>query len=230
MAIFNWKIISYPKGQASPHSDYIWGQGQFSAKDDVIATGYGNLPSWCQGNPNAFFCGSDRNEREKGSAAKELVLSLPNELSLPAWIALVEELIARDIGKKPYQYAIHLPLDRDGENAHPHAHILYSDRIPDEFERDEETFFSRHNPKDPAQGGCKKDGGGKSPAQVFFDVLHRKRLWAELQNSALAAAGHAAQVDHRPKRAPRGPRNPEHRSHSECDPSATGHEAGSGAP
>jgi hypothetical protein len=72
----------------------------------------------------------------------------------------VETLIHRDIGPKPYQFAIHVPREDDQEHSHPHAHILYCDRIPDEHERPPEIFFRRFNPAAPELGGCKKDSGG----------------------------------------------------------------------
>lgn len=107
----------------------------------------------------------------------------------------METLIARDVGPKPYQYAIHVPREETGEN--PHAHILYSDRLPDGLDRPAEIFFRRPNPKSPTLGGCKKDSGGQSPMQLRIAVINRKKLWADVQNEALEAGGHAARVDHR---------------------------------
>lgn len=200
MANMNWDIKSVQKGGAASSSNYIWGRDDFNYKDEVVATGCGNLPYWCDEDPQVFFLNSDLYERKGGAAARHLTVSLPRELELHEWIALVEALIARDIGCKPYQYAIHLPHRDDDENAHPHAHILYSDRLPDDVERTEETFFCRPNPTAPERGGCKKDTGGKSRRHMGALAAERRKVWAELQNSALAAGGHDARVDHRPKK------------------------------
>lgn len=201
MANFNWKIISWKRGSATSHAEYIWRLGSFSGKEDLIATGFGNLPAWCHGDPAMFWRFADLYERHNGCACRELVVSLPRELGRSQWIALVENLIAQDMGSKAYQYAIHEPRGQMPGESHPHAHILYSDRIPDGHARPAEVFFRRFNPTSPALGGCKKDSGGLSPKQLQVDVFKRKDIWAKLQNNALAAAGSSARVDHRPARA-----------------------------
>jgi hypothetical protein len=197
MAIFNWKINSLKKGRATAHSDYVWRRNQFSDRDDLVATGFGNLPAWCEGDPGQLFRGADLYERSNGSACRELVVALPRELDISDWIQLIETLIEQDIGRKPYQYAIHLPNTTRGEE-YPHAHILYSDRVPDEHDRPPETFFRRFNAAKPELGGCRKDSGGKSPVEVRMTVIGRKELWATIQNQVLAAGGHSARVYARP--------------------------------
>ncbi|MEJ7932501.1 MobA/MobL family protein [Ramlibacter sp. AN1015] len=192
MAIFNWHIGSYQKGRATSQSNYIWRREEFSYLNDLVATGCGNLPPWCNGDPAVYFAAADLYERKNGSACRHLTLSLPRELTLRDWILLVEEYIARDLGPKPYQYAIHNVL-AEGQG-HPHAHILYSDRVSDGLERSADTFFRRANPKSPTLGGCKKDSGGQSPKQLSLGVITRKKLWEEGLNQALETAGHGARV------------------------------------
>lgn len=198
MANFNWRIGSYQKGRATSQSDYIWRRNHCNIRDDLVASGCGNLPEWCHGDPAVLFAAADLYERKNGSACRHLVISLPRELDLHRWIRLVEDLIARDLGAKPYQYAIH--NDPSRQEMHPHAHIVYSDRVPDGLDRSAETFFRRPNPKQPGLGGCKKDSGGQSPMRLRLKVLERKKLWADLQNEALALAGLNVRVDHRPKK------------------------------
>lgn len=195
MAIFKFHIESYRKGAAQIQSDYIWGRGDFSARRDVVAIGCGNLPDWCNGDPGVFFGGADIFERKNGSACRHLVLSLPRELDLQDWIRLVKHWIERDLGPKPYQWAIHNDLSRFDEN--PHVHIVYSDRLPDSVERSEDLFFRRPNAKQIELGGCRKDSGGKSPLGLRISLVRRKELWADLQNESLQAAGIDARVDHR---------------------------------
>lgn len=200
MAIFYWHIGSWQKGRASRQSNYIWGIEEFSSKEAVVHTAYGNLPHWCQHDPAAFWRTADRHERINGSAGRELVVSLPREFGLREWIALVDNLIRRDTGAKPYQYAIHVPMADGGDGLQPHAHILYSDRIPDNYDRPPEQFFSRFNSAAPEIGGCKKESGGQTAKQLRLELFRRKELWANLQNQALAAAGHEARVSHRPQK------------------------------
>lgn len=133
MAIEYWHIESKRKGGAVSQSEYIWGTGPFSFRTDVVARGRGNLPSWCGGDPATFFGGSDNFERRNGSACRHVTFSLPNELQMADWVRLVEAFVARDVGLKPYQWAIHDDLSREVPN--PHAHVLYSDRVPDGIER-----------------------------------------------------------------------------------------------
>jgi hypothetical protein len=195
MAAFNWHIGSYRKGRATSQSNYIWRRDTFSGRDDLVAAGCGNLPGWSHEDPAVFFAAADLYERQNGSACRHLVVALPRELSHPQHVSLVEKLIARDIGAKPHQYAIHSAPEQGGE--HPHAHIVYSDRVPDEIDRPADAYFRRSNAKSPALGGCRKDSGGQTPRQLQVGIVNRKKLWADLQNEALGAAGHAARVDHR---------------------------------
>jgi hypothetical protein len=189
MAILNWQIFSLPKGSAGPLSDYVWGQGYHAGKEDIVHRSFGNLPHWCAQDPTVFFRDSDTFERRRGAAARHLVVTLPRELTLREWIVLTERLIATDIGTKPYQYAIHVPRGDDPENANPHAHILYCDRIPDGLERTPQTFFRRPNYAHPELGGCKKDSGGLTRQEMGANALRRRQAWADLQNNALRAAG-----------------------------------------
>lgn len=196
MAFFHWHIESYRKGGAAVQSDCVWRRNSFAVRQDLVATGFGNLPAWCHGDPALLFAASDAYERKNGAACRHLVVYLPRELSLAEQIRLVEALIVRDIGPKPYQYGIHHPVGETEEN--PHVHILYSDRTPDGIQRSPEEFFSRANPQRPELGGCKKDSGGKSKKQVTLDVISRKKLWANLQNEALERAGCSARVEYQP--------------------------------
>jgi hypothetical protein len=198
MANFTWSIISIKKGGATTYAEYIWRLGQFGNRSDLAATGFGNLPAWCNGDPVTLWRAADLFERRNGAACRELGVSLPRELGLSEWIAFIEELIARDIGPKPYQYAIHSPADREG--LHPHAHIIYCDRVPDEHIRGPELFFHRFNPGAPELGGCRKDSGGKPLFQVGKEVAGRRALWAQIQNRYLAAGGYPARVDPGPRR------------------------------
>ncbi|WP_197703080.1 MobA/MobL family protein [Stenotrophomonas maltophilia] len=74
---------------------------------------------------------------------------------------------------------------------------MCSDRIPDGIERTPDRTFSRYNPNHPAEGGCRKDSGGKSPLELRQEVTARRKLVADTQNEMLAECGYSTRVDHR---------------------------------
>src|SRR5690606_29766571 len=87
--------------------------------------------------------------------------ALPIELNRDQQRELVLEFIRQQVGAKTFQYAIHSPKAALGHCLQPHAHIMFSDRMPDQIERSGEQHFKRYNQKTPESGGCRKDSGGK---------------------------------------------------------------------
>lgn len=199
MASYYLEIRSGDHGSASPYAQYIWRMGpQWTFKaGDLVAKGYGNMPNWCRHAPLEFWPYADRFERRNGAPCREIILALPRELAPRVWVELVEEFTRRGLGARPFQYAIHCPSGAIDGQSQPHAHILYSDRVPDEYQREPALYFRRYNPAAPALGGCKKQSGGMSPRQLTIAVVALRVLWAEIQNCALAAAGLSARVNHR---------------------------------
>ena len=197
MASFHHSIKSGKKGSARRHSTYIGREGSNSTREDLIHTGYGNLPDWAQGNPGYFWSMADKYERANGAAYREHEIALPNELTKEQLIELAERLVRNLVGGKPYQYAIHAPEGSIGNIQNPHIHLMYSDRVPDGIDRAPEQMFSRFNAKTPDAGGRRKDSGGKTPLQLRREVTATRRLAAETQNHMLAENGYAARVDHR---------------------------------
>jgi hypothetical protein len=191
MAINNWKIISRRRGAAMSVSEYIWRQGHSSGRADLLAIGYGNLPAWCGDDPAEFWRAADEFERRNGCACREIVVSLPRELSLGACIALIEHYIAEEVGPKPYQYAIHDAHLNTEDEPHPHAHILFCDRVPDGHDRGPQLFFSRFNAAYPERGGARKHSGGRSPLQLRQEVEARRKRWEHVLTDALVKIGKA---------------------------------------
>lgn len=212
MASYHWSIKSGKKGGANRHARYIAREGSFGAHDrgeDLIAKGSGNLPSWAQGNANIFWKAADQYERKNAAAYREIEMALPVELPPLKQVELVEVYIEKVIGPKTYQFAIHAPVASIGGCAQPHAHIIYSDRLQDEVDREAAQHFRRYNPRYPEKGGCRKDSGGKSRSELRAKVTGERQFFAELQNAFLSDGGHTARVDHR-SHADRGiARNPE---------------------
>lgn len=200
MASYHFSIKSKQKGRAADHANYIARERRHSRRSedtDLIATGFGNMPSWTNGNPFTYWKTADQYERANGAACREWVLALPRELNREQQHVIVLEMIAATIGDKPYQYAIHNPRGALDGTDQPHAHVIYSDRKPDDIQRSPDQHFRRHNPTNPAAGGCRKDSGGKSPQALREEVVSWRETWAAIQNRALEKYGHGTRVDHR---------------------------------
>ena len=199
MALMHIGIKSGKPGKAADHAEYILREGSHrkgvKAKD-IVAQGFGNLPVGIQ-NPISFWKAADQGERINGAAYREMVIALPCELTPSQRRDLVEEFIDREVRDKPYQYAIHCPIAALGEGEHPHAHIMFSDRVPDGIARQPERFFHRYNARRPEMGGCKKDSGGKDPVTFREATIRRRENWANLQNEYFAKYGHESKVDAR---------------------------------
>ncbi len=197
MASFHHTIKSGKKGTAANHANYITRQAKFGHRDDLICSGHGNLPTWAKDNPAAFWKAGDRHERANGAVYREHEIALPEELTREQQTELVEDLVKSLVGKKPYQFAVHAPKSALEGVSNTHLHLMFSDRMPDGVERSPEQTFSRYNAKNPVQGGCRKDSGGKNRLALRDELIKTRKQCAQLQNAALEKYGHAARVDHR---------------------------------
>lgn len=198
MASFHFSVKCGRKGTAKEHAHYITRQGSHAKRGDLVTIGHGNLPTWAKNNPSNFWAASDKHERKNGSSYRELEIALPGELNQPEQRELVQKIVQEMVGSKPFEFAIHSPVAAlDSEVKNTHVHVMISDRADDGIERPAEQTFRRYNSKNPELGGRRKDSGGKSKLALRDDLIETRRLCAELQNSALVAAGHDARVDHR---------------------------------
>ena len=197
MTTYHFSIKSGIKGTAKDHSRYITRQGKYRKQEvDLIAHGFGNLPEWAN-DPKELWDAADKYERKNGAAYRELEVALPNQLTHEQKILLVEKLIQKEIGNKPYEYAIHEPIASLGKVPQPHVHLMYSDRVPDGISREAELHFRRFNRLYPQLGGCRKDGCGRDSAELRSQVLEKRALWSTLANESLAEHGYTERVDHR---------------------------------
>lgn len=199
MASYHIQINTGGKGAAGAHAAYIQREGRFSEEryGEVASHGQGNLPAWARENPAAFWRASDAHERVNGNTYREYELALPRELSRAAQVALVQRFAEQELGdKRPYQWAIHTPMARDGQEQ-PHVHLMFSDRQLDGIERGPEQFFKRYNAKAPEKGGAQKFsyGADREAAAEAYEAIRER--WASIQNRALEHAGVEARVDHR---------------------------------
>lgn len=209
MASFHDRIKSGKKGNAHEHARYIERDGKYSDREDLIHTGYGNLPEWAEGNPQYFWKMADKHERANGAVYREREIALPNELNREQLIVLAERMVQELVGTKPYQYAIHASEGKIGGILNPHIHLMYSDRVEDGINRPAAQMFSRYNPKRPEVGGRRKDSGGKTRMELRDQVIATRKTIADLQNQTLAEYGHDARVDHRSLREQGHQRRPE---------------------
>lgn len=200
MASFHITIKTGKKGSAARHSSYIAREGQYAREDraaDLIATGHGNLPSWANGSPRALWSAADKYERSNGATYREYEIALPAELTAEQNVELVNSYIAESFKGKPYQYAIHCPTAALGGVAQPHAHIMISERLEDQYDREPIQYFRRYNPAHPERGGCRKDNCGRPRGILGAEATIRRKQWAGKQNDFLERFGHDARVDHR---------------------------------
>ena len=172
---------------------YVLREGKYEpGRDDLVASGSGNLPAWAEGDARALFAAADVYERANGRLFVEVESALPSELDAKQRGALVgawvEELAS---GKLPYAYAVHAGHPKaPGEVANPHVHVVLSERVNDGVSRDAAGWFRRANRKDPASGGAAKDRRLKDRSWVEAT----RGRWERLVNAHLERAGRPERI------------------------------------
>ncbi len=160
--------------------------GREGVRDDLTATGCGNLPAFAQGDAAAFWLAADSFERANAALFIDLQLNLPHELTpaqqQEALRAYCDRML--DQLRLPYSWAIH------GDD---HVHLMVSERMTDDLERSAEQHFKRYNAAHPERGGAQKTRELQSKSWL----LQARGAWAEEINRALVAAGHPPRFDHR---------------------------------
>ena len=134
-------------------------------------------PSWALDRQALWNAADAAEKRKDARTAKEVLVALPRELSLPQQIELVKEFARAEFASKGLvaDIAIHAPDALDGEKQ-PHAHIMLTTRALE------------------GQGFAK--GKDKSLDQPDGIEAIRER-WASHANRALERAGLGERVDHR---------------------------------
>lgn len=195
MASFHFEIKSGRNGH--DHASYIARTGFHAKREDLVATGHGNLPSWTGDDPSTFWTAAEKYERKNGAVYREVTIALPIELSTEQNVALAADLIAKLAPGKPHQYAIHAPKSSIAGEANPHLHLMTSDRVDDGIDRPADRCFKRPNANDPAKGGRRKSSGGRNRMEMRDDLIATREVVANTINHHLAINGHKASVDHR---------------------------------
>ena len=209
MEFLHFGIRSGKHGSAEDHIAYVTRQGRHASRDDLAATGFGNMPAFAEADPMLLWTASGRYERKNGSTFRSFVISLPNGLTVAQLEDLSWKTARRLAGSKPFQFALHVPKSSLEGALNPHVHVVICDRLPDEYHRTPEQMFKRYNPKNPEAGGCRKDSGGRSPLELRAQLRAQRKAVAEEINSSLAANGHELRVDHRTLRERGVTREPE---------------------
>ena len=195
MASFHFEIKSGRNGH--DHASYIARAGFHAKRKDLVATGYGNLPSWAGDDPLSFWKAAEKYERKNGAVYREVTIALPIELSTEQNVALAADLVAKLAPGKPNQHAIHAPKSSIAGETNPHLHLMSSDRVDDGIDRPADRCFKRPNPKDPAKGGRRKSSGGRNRMEMRDELIAARKLVAETINHHLAINGYTVSVDHR---------------------------------
>ena len=198
MESLHFGIKSGKKGAAHEHQAYITRKGRHAARGDLLYTGYGNMPEWAKNDPSLLWKASDRHERKNGSTYRAFTIALPNALARDELISLAKEHAYRLAGTRPFQFAVHmLPRSSLSGEPNPHVHIMICDRVPDGIVREPEQMFRRYNAKRPELGGCRKESGGMTPAELRSQVRAQREAAADATNAALERIGCDVRVDHR---------------------------------
>ena len=192
MAIGRLSVKVGKVGKASKHAQYIFREGKYAKSDeleDLEFKGHGNMPRWAENNPNFFWQCADEYERKNGSTYREHEIALPRELTPSQRLELVRDWIEQEIGDKhAYQFAIHNPIALDG-GEQPHVHLMFSDRLIDDIERDPKQYFKRYNSKHPERGGAKKANTAKLASKRKQELKEQRERWEIVCNNHLKKAG-----------------------------------------
>ena len=186
---------------ASSHIQYINREAAFQQRGGCIYKGH-HLPTWAKDNPKTFFTEADKWERSNGERYKELILALPNELTLNQQKEIIDDFIDQHLKNFYYSYAIHdkVGVMSNGEH-HTHVHLMFSTREMDDYEKrvgrnSAKHFFKRADAAVPSRGGCKK-------STTWTDKHRQKYLckvresFAKIQNDILRKYEIPLEVDHR---------------------------------
>ena len=194
MAIYHLSVRTVSRAQGKKGAlkrDYVTREGRYKKDEsEVLYKESGNLPSWAS-TDKAFWKAADSFERRNARIGMEIEFALPKELNDEAKITLAKRLRSEVVKQNfPYTMAIHKGQKRQ-EN--PHAHLVFSARKLDEFERSKEQFFRRANKRFPERGGALKDRDIKK--KTWLREL--RETWSELANDQLKIEGQSVRIDHR---------------------------------
>ena len=200
MAIYHLKVsIGNRAGDQSAAAkfDFISRRGRYAKADheEVEYMESGNLPSWAEDDPRAYWQAADEHERANGRLFVQLIFALPQELNSEER----RELSGRFAGlltgeeKLPYTLAVFKGETKNPEKRNPYVYLVISERINDGIERPPEQWFIRANKTAPERGGALKSRALNRRRWIY----HTRQEWALEANRALERAGREERIDHR---------------------------------
>ena len=184
MAIYRCNVSTGKVGSASPHSDYIRGEGKYAYKQKEIIYQDNHMPN--DVTPQEFWKMADENEPVNGRTYREFKLTLPHEFSKEENIELVNSFIKKELGDD-YYYSVVIhdkESSEDGIN-NVHAHIMFSERKIDGIERKPEDFFKKFCYTNPSKGGAKKEPSWTKKSKLF----EIRQSWEDHLNERLEKKG-----------------------------------------
>ncbi|WP_144876183.1 MobA/MobL family protein [Hyella patelloides] len=171
-------------GRAVRQHQYNFRARQQDRSEDLMATGWGNLPTWAKNDPKNFWEAADEFEGVNRRVYNDVLILFPRELSLEENTELLKSYLSKELKDLPYSFAVHHSSSLDG-GENPHCHVMMSERKLDGVERTPEIFFKRPNYKYPEKGGVKKDRDWNDRTK-----LERLRVsWADEVNVVLERKG-----------------------------------------
>lgn len=149
-------ISTAGRHNAAEFGKYVRREGKWKERAaELVYSESGNLPAFCAGRPQSYWRATDRHERKNACLGMAFDIALPVEATLQEQIALAREFTQAITtvkgGTLPYEMAIHT------NPTNPHFHILMSERVNDGIDRPTDKWFKRASPKNPHDGGAKKD-------------------------------------------------------------------------
>jgi hypothetical protein len=152
---------------------------QEAPRDDLVRAGHQYMPRWAQGQEHTYWGAADQHTRKNGVLGKEILLTLPKELSRAQNQALIDQFLAT-LPPCPTTWAFHEPRTRSGTAPQPHVHILISPRQDVHQGQPPERYFRL-----PNHGGVPT----RRLWQTRDEVFALRKQWEQLLRGALRAQG-----------------------------------------
>lgn len=184
MAIYRLNTSNGRVGSASPHANYIMGEGEYKYKQNEIIYQAHHMPNDLT--PHEFWKLADENEPVNGRTYREFKLTLPHEFTKEENIELLNEFIKKELGND-YYYSVVIHDKESSEKGvnNVHAHLMFSERKIDEIERKPEKFFRKFCYTNPAKGGAKKEPSWTKKEKL----LEIRKDWEDILNQRLEEKG-----------------------------------------
>lgn len=184
MAIYRLNTSNGRVGSASPHANYIMGEGEYKYKQNEIIYQAHHMPNDLT--PHEFWKLADDNEPVNGRTYREFKLTLPHEFTKEENIELLNEFIKKELGND-YYYSVVIHDKESSEKGinNVHAHLMFSERKIDGVERKPEKFFRKFCHTNPAKGGAKKEPSWTKREKL----LEIRKDWEDILNQRLEEKG-----------------------------------------